>query len=247
MTDLIEILVFVFVSSMLGLSGGMLLLKSSKIAHKLSFGIVAFAIGALLASAFLDFLPEALENGKAESAFVGVLAGILTFFFIEKFLIWHHHHTFGEREHHTYSSLILIGDSIHNFVDGIILATAFIVSPQIGIPAFIAIIIHEIPQEISDFGILLRSGMGKSRIIMFNIISALFSILGAVIAYFFITEVDGLVSPMLAFAAGAFIYIATSDLIPETKRTILMNKSLLQIALVIAGIFIIWYTGTVAH
>ncbi|MBI4894233.1 MAG: ZIP family metal transporter [Candidatus Aenigmarchaeota archaeon] len=248
MAELFEILVFVIVSSLIGLTGGLLLLRSSKLAHRLSFGIVAFAIGALLASAFLDFLPEALETGDTEVVFVGVLAGMLVFFFIEKFLIWHHHHTYGEKEHHhPFNALVLIGDSIHNFIDGVIIAAAFVVSPQIGVPAFIAIIMHEIPQEISDFGLLIRGGMKKSRVVLFNVTSAMFSVVGAVIAYFFLTQVEGLVSPMLAFAAGAFIYIAASDLIPETKRTVVMSRSALQIALVIVGIAVIWYTGHVAH
>jgi len=248
MVELLEILVFVALSSILGLAGGVLLLKSSRLAHRLSFGIVAFAIGALLASAFLDFLPEALETGDSEVVFVGVLAGILSFFFIEKFLLWHHHHTYGEREHHhPINSMVLIGDSIHNFIDGVILAVAFVASPFIGIPAFIAVIMHEIPQEISDFGLLIRGGMKKSRVVIFNVVSAAFSVLGAVLAYFFITQFEGMISPMLAFAAGAFIYIAASDLIPETKGTTAMKRSLLQVALVVLGIAVVWLTGSFAH
>lgn len=247
MAELLSILFFVLVSSILGLSGGFLFLKNLRLAHKISFGLVAFAVGALLATAFLDLLPESLEGGNVELAFVGALVGILLFFFIEKFFIWHHHHTYGEFEQHSYNMLVLIGDTIHNFIDGVIIAAAFIVSPAIGIPAFLAVILHEIPQEISDFGILLRGGMVRSKIIIFNVISALFSLLGAVIAYFFLTSIEGITMPLVAFAAGAFIYIAASDLIPETKRTVSMRKSLLQIALVIAGIFVIWYTGSLAH
>lgn len=247
MADLLQILLFVLGSSLIGLTGGVLLLKNLKLAHKISFGLVAFAVGALLAAAFLDFLPEALEGGNSEFIFIGVLAGILVFFFIEKFVIWHHHHTYGEIETHSYSSLILIGDSIHNFIDGIIVAAAFIVSPGIGFTAFVAVILHEIPQEISDFGVLLRGGMKRSKIIIFNIISALSSLVGAVIAYFSLTNVEGLTFPLLAFAAGAFIYIAASDLIPETHRTHQMGRSILQIVLMIAGIFVIWYTGSIAH
>lgn len=247
MAEFFEIVLFVLGSSMLGLTGGLLLLKNLRLAHKLSFGLVAFAVGALLATAFLDLLPESLESGNIELAFVGTLVGILVFFFVEKFLIWHHHHTYGEFEHHSYNALVLVGDTIHNFIDGIIIAAAFVVSPGIGITAFLAVIFHEIPQEISDFGILLRGGMRRSRIIAFNVLSALVSLVGAAIAYFFLTSIQGVTLPLLAFAAGAFIYIAASDLIPETKRTTSIGKSLLQIALVIAGIFVIWYTGMIAH
>lgn len=247
MAEFFEIVLFVLGSSLLGLTGGLLLLKNLRLAHKLSFGLVAFAVGALLATAFLDLLPESLESGNIELAFVGTLVGILVFFFVEKFLIWHHHHTYGEFEHHSYNALVLVGDTIHNFIDGIIIAAAFVVSPGIGITAFLAVIFHEIPQEISDFGILLRGGMRRSRIIAFNVLSALVSLVGATIAYFFLTSIEGVTLPLLAFAAGAFIYIAASDLIPETKRTTSIGKSLLQIALVIAGIFVIWYTGTIAH
>lgn len=247
MAEFFEIVLFVLGSSLLGLTGGLLLLKNLRLAHKLSFGLVAFAVGALLATAFLDLLPESLESGNIELAFVGTLVGILVFFFVEKFLIWHHHHTYGEFEHHSYNALVLVGDTIHNFIDGIIIAAAFVVSPGIGITAFLAVIFHEIPQEISDFGILLRGGMRRSRIIAFNVLSALVSLVGAAIAYFFLTSIEGVTLPLLAFSAGAFIYIAASDLIPETKRTTSIGKSLLQIALVIAGIFVIWYTGMIAH
>lgn len=247
MTELLEILAFVLGSSMLGLTGGLLLLRNVKLAHRMSFLMVAFAVGALLATAFLDLLPEALENGQAETAFAGTLIGILVFFFIEKFFIWHHHHTYGEKERHSYNGLILFGDTIHNFIDGIIIAVAFVASPEIGIAAFIAVILHEVPQEMSDFGILLHGGMKRSKIILFNVMSALASVVGAVITYFFLTTVEGVLAPMIAFAAGAFIYIAASDLIPETKRTTAMSRSLLQIALVIIGIMIIWYTGELTH
>ena len=247
MADLVQILLFVLVSSLLGLTGGLVFLKNMKLAHRLSFGVVAFAIGAMLASGLLDFLPEALEKTTVESVVFGTLAGILLFFFIEKFFIWHHHHTYGETEKHSYNSLIIIGDTIHNFVDGVILAAAFMISPNIGIPAFLAIIFHEIPQEISDFGLLLAGGMRRGRIILVNIVSALFAVVGAVVAFVFISSVEGMTAPLLAFAAGAFIYIALSDLIPETKRTVGLGKSALQILLVIAGILVIWYTGSVAH
>ena len=247
MAELIEIVAFVIGSSLLGLTGGILFLRNIKFAHKVSFMMVAFAVGALLATAFLDLLPEALDNGEAEMVFAGALAGILIFFFIEKFFIWHHHHTYGEKEKHSYNGLVLFGDTIHNFIDGIIIAVAFVASPEIGIAAFIAVILHEIPQEMSDFGILLHGGMKRSRIVLFNVMSALASVVGAVITYFFLTTVEGVLTPMIAFAAGAFIYIAASDLIPETKRTTVINKSLLQIALVIVGILIIWYTGELAH
>lgn len=244
---LLEIMAFVVASSLMGLTGGLLLLKNLKLAHRLSFVMVAFAVGALLASAFLDLLPESLEMVDAELAFIGTLSGMLVFFLIEKFLIWHHHHTYGEKEAHSYSTLVMIGDSIHNFIDGVIVATAFVVSPQIGIPAFVAIIMHEIPQEIGDFSLLLKSGMKRRKIIYFNVASALCSVLGAVLAYFFLTQIEGLIGPMLAFAAGAFIYIAASDLIPETKHTTSTKKSVVQILIVLLGIAIIWYTGNVAH
>jgi zinc and cadmium transporter len=246
MTDIFQIIFFVAVSGLVGLSGGLLFLKNLKFAHKISFFMVAFAVGALLAAAFLDLLPEALKSGETEAVFVGVLSGILVFFFIEKFLIWHHHHTYGEKEQHPVNTLVMIGDTIHNFIDGVILTAAFLVSPQIGIPAFIAVLMHEIPQEMSDFSIMLNGGMKRSKIILFNVVSALFSVVGAVVAYFFLSAYQGMAMILIAFAAGGFIYIALSDLIPETKHTKSFKKSAIQIAMVVAGMLVIWYTGALS-
>jgi len=246
MTDILQIVFFVAVSGLLGLSGGILLLKNLKFAHKISFFMVAFAVGALLAAAFLDLLPEALQTGETGLVFLGVLSGILVFFFIEKFLIWHHHHTYGEKEVHPVSTLVMIGDTIHNFIDGVILAATFLVSPQIGITAFIAVIMHEIPQEMSDFSIMLGAGMKRSRIILFNVVSALFSVVGALVAYFFLSAYEGMAMILVAFAAGGFIYIAMSDLIPETKHTKSFKKSAIQIAMVVVGMLVIWYTGVLS-
>ena len=246
--DLIIILFFVIISSFLGLIGGIILLKSKKIAYKLSYIFVAFAIGALLSTAFLDLLPEALEKGNnIENVFISALIGILIFFLIEKFVIWHHHHTYGEKEKHSYNSLVIIGDTIHNFIDGVILTAAFIVSPFIGITAFIAIVMHEIPQEISDFGILLHGKMKRKKILIISILSSLASVVGVFISYYFITSIVGIISPIIGFSAGVFIYIAASDLIPETKKIISNKKSLIQILLIILGILLIWYTGQISH
>ncbi len=239
------ILFYVVLSSLLGLSGGLILLAHRRLAQELTRYFVGFAAGALLATSFLDLLPEALSLGKNEFVLGYTLAGILAFFFIEESLIWHHHHTQEKEEVHSYTYLIIFGDTIHNLIDGIIIATTFAISPALGIPTFISIVLHEVPQEISDFSILLHGKMQTSRIIFFNILSAFASVLGAVIAFYFLFEIEAFAPALIAFAAGAFIYIALSDLIPETRKEKDIRRSLFQVGLLILGILVIFGAGFV--
>lgn len=243
MTTLETILIYVLLVSVLGLSGGILLLYKMKLAYRLSAYLVGFAAGVLLGAAFLDILPEVIELGVREEIFLYTLTGILSFFFMEKFLIWHHHHTHSEKEIHSFNYLIIFGDTLHNFVDGMILAAAFLVSFPLGFVTFLAILFHEIPQEIGDFGILLYGKMKRVKILVYNILSALVAVSGAIVTYFFVHSVEFLTTPLLAFAAGCFIYIATSDLIPETKKEFKLKKSILQITMLLIGIFVIWLVG----
>jgi zinc and cadmium transporter len=245
MVTLGTILIYVLFSSILGLSGGILLLYKRKFTYKISFYLVCFAAGTLLGAAFLDILPEALTIGNKETIFIYTLIGILSFFFIEKFLIWHHHHTYGAKEIHSLNYMIIFGDTLHNFIDGMIQAATFLVSLPLGIVTFLAVLFHEIPQEIGDFSLLLYGKMEKIKIILYNVLSALVALLGAVVAYFFVNSVQSLTTPLLAFAAGGFIYIAASDLIPETKKESRLKRSILQIILLVIGILAIWLTGKI--
>ena len=243
MVSLETILFYVVLSSFLGMSGGLILLANSRLANKLTKYFVGFAAGALLATSFLDLLPEALELAKNEFVLSYTLVGILSFFFIEESLIWHHHHTHEKEEVHSYTPLIIIGDTIHNLIDGIIIATTFAISPALGIPTFLSIVFHEVPQEIGDFGLLLHSKMRRRKIIFFNFLSASASVLGAVITYFFLLQLESFGPSLIAFAAGTFIYIALSDLIPETRKEKDIRKSLKQVVLLIFGILVMFAVG----
>lgn len=243
MVSLETILFYVVLSSFLGMSGGLLLLANKRLANELTRYFVGFAAGALLATSFLDLLPEALELGQNEFVLGYTLLGILSFFFIEESLIWHHHHTQEKEEVHSYTPLIIVGDTIHNFIDGIIIATTFAISPALGIPTFLSIVFHEVPQEIGDFGLLLHSKMRIGKIVFFNFLSASASILGAVITYFFLFQLEAFGPSLIAFAAGAFIYIALSDLIPETRKEKDLRKSLKQVVLLIFGILVMFGVG----
>ncbi len=243
MVSFVYILFFVVVSSLLGLTGGVLLLLNKRLAYKISKYMMSFAAGALIGVAFLDLLPEAVVKIGFESASIFTLAGLVIFLIIE-IALWHHHHAYG-KETHSFSSLVILGDTLHNFIDGIILAVTFLVSAPLGIATFIAVILHEIPQEIGDFSVLLYAKMKRIRIVFYNILSALISVLGAALAYFVLQQSTSLIYFLVAFVAGGFIYISAADLIPETRKETKFKKSLVNILLLLLGITVIWYVGFV--
>lgn len=183
--------------------------------------LVALAIGALLGDAFIHLIPEALETiPSGAMASTLVIVGILTFFLLEKFLHWHHHGEDAEEEHiHPVGKLVLFSDAAHNFIDGIILAASFSVSVPVGIATTVAVILHEIPQEIGDFAVLLHAGYKKSRALWFNFLSALTAFLGLGFFFLFQNIAEGMMLYVVPLAAGGFIYIALSDLIPELHRS----------------------------
>lgn len=235
------ILSFSFLGSIVSLVGGVTLLYKSDWAKKASSFLVSFAAGVLLSAAFLDLLPEALEvTEEAEHVFVFVLTGIVIFFLIERFLIrLHYHGRFHDLP--PVSSLILIGDAIHNFIDGIIITTAFLANIPLGVVTSLAIVSHEIPQEIGDFGILLLGGMKRNKVLLVNLAAAVMTMIGAVLAFIFARGIRLLMAPLLSFAAGNFIYIAASDLIPEIHHGLGKERGWAQACLFIAGILFIWF------
>jgi zinc and cadmium transporter len=226
---------------------------------------ISFAIGALLAVAFWGLIPEAFEKVKPEQfqTLSGtILAGILGFFVLEKLLIWRHCHSgsceaHGEEEDHGHShdhgatkpagAMIILGDSIHNFVDGVLIAAAFLTDVQLGIVTSLAVAAHEIPQEVGDFAILLHSGYSKSKALFYNILASLTTVLGGVLAYFGLEDLQNSLPYFLALAASSFIYIAVADLIPSLHKKTDMKTSLQQIALIAAGVFLICYLQGIAH
>ena len=211
--------------------------------------LISYAIGALLGAAFLEVLPHAIEaQGDAGTATAIVLAGILGFFVLEKLVLWRHchddhcegHEAHAAREDHGRSGLlILVGDTFHNFVDGVLIAAAFMQDVRLGIVTALAIIAHEIPQEVGDFLILLHSGYSRLRALAFNLLSSLATLVGGLLAYFALSALQGVVPVFLALAAASMIYVAVADLIPGLHKRTALAATLQQVLLITAGIITI--------
>lgn len=237
-------------SSVVGLAGGFLLLANYKGVKKLSRYFVSFAAGALMGAAFFDLLTEAIADYPTQvtEIFGWLMFGFLLFFIIEKVILQHHHGD-EEEEKHNHSNLIplnIIGDAVHNFVDGTIIATTFLVSPAIGITTAIAVFFHEIPREIGDFSIMIYAGMTRRGVAIWNVLGALVSPIAAILTVLVATHVTSLQLPLLGIAAGNFIYIAAADLIPEIHQDRGKRSLFTQILLLLAGLLIIiWLSGRV--
>lgn len=244
MSTLTYIILFTFLGSLGALIGGFILLWRKKFALKISHFLASFAAGVLLGTAFFDLLPEAMLEAKdlGINIFFWTLMGIVIFFLMERFIHWFHHH----EEHHAHEKeskstipLIIISDTVHNFLDGVVIALTFLISIPLGIVTTLAVFAHEIPQEIGDFGLLLHKGLSRTRIILVNILSAAVSILGAIIAYLAGDLISNYIPVFLALTAGFFIYIATSDLIPEIHYEKRQGFALIESLLLILGIVVI--------
>ncbi|MBI1888273.1 MAG: ZIP family metal transporter [Nitrosomonadales bacterium] len=211
--------------------------------------LVSYAIGALLGAVFLNILPEAMEAGSSAAAVSGtVLAGILLFFTLEKLLLWrhcHHHHCEAHEPdaHGRSGTMIMVGDTFHNFVDGVIIAAAFLTDTNLGIVTALAIIAHEIPQEVGDFLILLHSGYGKAQALYVNLLSSLAMLAGGVLSYFTLQSVQSVVPTLLALAASSMIYVAVADLIPGLHKRTQLRDTLQQVVLIALGIGTIFLIG----
>jgi zinc and cadmium transporter len=214
--------------------------------------LVPVSAGLLLATATTDLLPEAF-NSEADPSTMGwvILAGILGFFLLEKLALIHHtHHHEGDPHLHRHGHdaheagrggvPILVGDAFHNFADGVVIASAFLADTQLGLIASLAVMAHEIPQEVGNFMILLNAGFTRRRAFAFNLISGLSAVVGGVVAYFVLDTMQGLLPYVLAIAAASFIYIALSDLLPEMMRRSSLAKSLPEVGLVLLGVLIAW-------
>lgn len=208
-----------------------------------------FAAGALLAAAFLDLLPESLEITAEGAAPRWVLGGIVLFFLLEHFLHWfHHHHEHQDQSEKITAPLIIIGDSIHNFLDGIAIGAAFLINVPTGIVAALAVAAHEIPQEIGDFGLLLKTGMARGRVLLVNVFSALMSTAGAVLTFWLGTHSTLRVGELLALTAGLFIYIAASDLIPTIHEQKTVGRfAHMSALLLIAGVLVVGVAKEAVH
>lgn len=250
MNEWFILLIAATAGSLVSLIGGMYLLYGKWGVAKLQRVAVPFAAGALLAAAFFDVLPEALENGEASQVLQVALIGFLFFFILERGLGWFHHH--HEEDAHTHgprrnASLIIVGDTLHNFIDGLAIGAAFLVSPATGIVTTIAIAAHEIPQEIGDFGLLLSKGMRRSTVLWANLFSALATVVGAVLVYAFGGALPISESLLLAITGGFFIYIAASDIIPTIHAEPRRKIANIQTAILVFGVIFVAASTTIAH
>lgn len=238
MSPLIYILASVFVVSLVSLVGIAAISFKNKSLKNVVFFLVSFATGSLLGAAFFDLLPEAMEEADSFYVFGGVLSGIIFFFLLEKFLYWYHCHE-QECTVHQFTYLNLVGDAIHNFLDGVIITAAFLTSVPVGLVTTIAIVSHEIPQELGDFGLLVYGGFSKAKALTYNFITALTAFAGALTAYFFLDKIKGFTPLMISVSAGGFIYLACTDLIPELHKERVVSRSLKQVILILLGIGVI--------
>ena len=203
--------------SVISLVGVFTLGVKAKIFDKILVILVGFAAGSLIGSAFLHLLPEAVEGGAGTAVFFYAMIGFTVFFLMERYLYWRHCHD-GVCEVHTFTYMNLIGDGFHNFTDGLIIAASFVTDVKLGIITTLAVIFHEIPQEIGDFAVLVYGGFSKKKALLFNFLSAIMAFLGAILGYFLSGAMENAALLLVSFTAGGFIYIAASDLIPELHR-----------------------------
>jgi len=237
MQFLYTVLAAIFVS-LLSLVGVLGLLLNEKALNRIVFLLVGFGAGGLIGGAFLHLLPEALEHATAFLfPFLYVIIGFIFFFMLEKFLYWRHCHD-GKCEIHVFTYLNLIGDGFHNLIDGIIIGTSFATDVHLGWITTLAIAMHEIPQELGDFGILLYGGFTRAQALGWNFLSALTSVLGAVGGYFFTVHSANFANVLLPIAGGGFIYIAACDLIPELHKQPEIKKSIISVLFFILGILV---------
>jgi zinc and cadmium transporter len=234
-----------------------LVLKESLRNHLLPH-LVSFATGALLGAAFLGLLPHALASVNSTDTHVipmAVLLGLLGFFLLEKLVLWRHCHADHCEVHapddhsrdHSTGAMILLGDGLHNFLDGILIAAAFLTDIHLGIVTSLAVAAHEIPQEVGDFAVLLHSGFSRKRACLYNVLTSLTTVFGGVLSYFALQSMQNVLPYVLAIAASSFIYIAVADLIPTLHRRVEGRATLQQVLLIAAGILLIYSTHSTLH
>lgn len=231
----------VLIISFISLAGIVFFVFKNKNIERFLFYIISFSAGTLLGGAFFHLIPEALEKNFSKSVFVLVIAGFSLFYLLERFLRWHHCHKEGCQTHKILGYQNLAGDSVHNFIDGLIIVSAFSVSIELGMVVSLSVILHEIPQEIGDFGVLLYSGFSKKKALLFNFLSALLAVLGVLLGYFLISKTENIINYLLPLAAGGFIYIASADLIPELHREENLKKSFSAFALFIIAVGLMFF------
>lgn len=232
--------------SLVSLIGIFSLLFKEKILDQILILLIGFSAGGLIGGAFLHLLPEAIEVSNNITTYTFLIIGFILFFILERYLLWHHCHE-GKCDVHPFGYLNLIGDGVHNFIDGLVIGSSFVVDIRFGIVTTIVVILHEIPQEIGDFGVLIYSGFNNYRALFYNFLSGVSAIFGSLIGFYFTSLLGKFSSMILAFTAGGFIYIASCDLIPEIHRQSSTKKAALSMAFFILGILFMFIMRLLHH
>jgi len=239
---IVYVLIALFLGSLgsVALAGLMLLLKSEKL-DRVSTLLTYLAGGTLLGAAFLGMIPKAVSMAEPGLIFTVILLGIIFFFMLEKMILWRSCRSKDcERHIHAAAPIILIGDAFHNAIDGVVIAASFLTSTELGIFVTLSVILHEIPQELGDFGILIKSGYSRSKAFRLNALSGATAIVFGVAAFYMLDTIRSMIPYALAFSASSFLYISLADLIPEMHRKTTLKDSLSQILLIVTGILIIY-------
>ncbi len=237
MSPFVWMLLSVIVVSLLSLIGISLFALSHKTFHALVFVLVALAVGALFGDAFIHLLPEAMrESSQALDASLTVIGGILLFFILENFLHWRHQHSDEHEEIQPYGYLNLTADMAHNFIDGLLIGGSYLAGMKLGMASALAVLLHELPHEFSNFGILVKSGFSKQKAIFLNFLTALTAILGGLAAWWLGGSVAGFLRVLLPLTAGSFIYIAGSDLVPQLHKDVKSTRALVQFVAILTGV-----------
>ena len=262
-----SLLTWIIIFSLLGgvlsvMVASTFLLLPATVRSRLVPHLVSFAIGSLLGAAFLGLLPHALVGSGIEdfhNIFLAVLLGLLGFFLLEKLVLWRHCHSdhceaHGPDQHQGHDEdskaagvMVLVGDGMHNFVDGILIAAAFLTDIHLGIVTALAIAAHEIPQEVGDFVVLLHSGFTRAKALLYNVLSSLATIVGALLAYWWLAGMEEILPYVLAVAASSFIYIAVADLIPGLHKRTEASATVQQMLLIASGVAVIYLTHSTLH
>ena len=235
----IWIMTATFLVSAISLIGVFTLALRKKTLDKILVLLIGFAAGSLIGGAFLHLLPESIEKAGGNQAFFYALIGFSFFFMLERIFYWRHCHE-GVCDIHAFTYLNLLGDAIHNFLDGMIIASSFLINFKLGVITTLLIIFHEIPQEIGDFAILVYGGFTRTKALVFNFLCALTAVVGALAGYFLSNTIEAFSTFLLSFTAGGFIYIASSDLIPELHRQKSEKRANFSFLLFLLGVFFLW-------
>jgi zinc and cadmium transporter len=253
MPNTIQILVSTIIVCIFSLSGIYALSLSQTTLHKILFVIIGFSAGSILGAVYFDLLPEAIELME-DQAFVFIATGFVLFFILERFIYWYHGHGHVEDIEHQlarpgrantkeFAYINLVGDAIHNFIDGLLIAASFFGSVTVGVATAIAVIFHELPQEMGDYGLLVYSGFTRKRALALNFAVALTVVLGGIVAIFIVEAVQRLSGVLIAIAAGGFIYLGASELIPELQEEKTLVRAIVQFAAFLFGMMVIWSLG----